>query len=532
MAGVPHCAKLICGYNGTKQRHQRSYYAIQKIGHQVARNSFQFPSVNRTGSSACSHRPSGAACRRHRDGAADESKPIPKEQLEQLVAPIALYPDSLISQILMAATYPIEVVQADRFAKANPKLTGDALTAQLEKEDWDPSVKSLVNFPTVLALMNDKLDSTITLGDAFIDDQSRVLNAIQRLRAKAQAEGNLKTTKEQKVTVEQAPPPDPQVITIEQPPPQIITIEPTNPQVIYVPTYNPTVVYGTWPYPAYPPYPYYPPGYVAAGVIGFGLGVACGAAWGYAWGNCNWGGGDVNINNSRNAEFNRNIDRSKYNNRADNSLPGDRGGNRENGGRDNGPGRGGDNGKFKHDPAHRKGASYRDQSTSQRLGGAQSKQAVQSRDAFRGRADTGRQDLSSGGASQFRGANAVTLGSEPRRSDRKQWSPRTGGRIFSKPRRRKPEPPGQHRKSRGRPGGRRRWRPKHACRKPARRLKPRHKQRQPFFRRWEPRRRRISWRRWEPRRWWSSLRIVKASCKRSSVLLIRTSPCLPFGTFN
>jgi hypothetical protein len=196
------------------------------------------------------------------------------EEIEPLVAPIALYPDSLVSQSLMASTYPLEVVEAARWAKANKTLKGDALTAALEQHTWGPSVKSLVNFPQVLDMMNQKLDMTQRLGDAFLAQQKDVLDAIQRLRSKAQAQGTLKTTKEQTVIVEQ-----PAAQTT------VIKIEPTNPQVVYVPTYNPTVVYGAWPYPTYPPYAYYPSGYVAAtAAFSFTAGVALGAAWGYAGG--------------------------------------------------------------------------------------------------------------------------------------------------------------------------------------------------------------------------------------------------------
>src|SRR5262245_22365482 len=185
------------------------------------------------------------------------------EEIEQLVASIALYPDSLVSQILMASTYPLEIVQADRWAKANKTLQGEALTAALEAQNWDPSVKSLVNFPQVLAAMSEKLDLTQKLGDAFLAQQKEVLDAIQRLRAKAQAQGNLKTTKEQTVIVEQSQPTT------------VIQIESTDPQVVYVPSYNPAVVYGAWPYPAYPPYSYYPyGGYLAAGALAFTAGVA------------------------------------------------------------------------------------------------------------------------------------------------------------------------------------------------------------------------------------------------------------------
>src|SRR5512135_1311000 len=209
--------------------------------------------------------------------AQEEGQGFNQPQLEQLLAPIALYPDELLSQILMASTYPLEVVQADRWAKQNKGLKGDALTAALEKQSWDPSVKSLVNFPDVLTMMSEKLDWTEQLGDAFLSSQKDVLDTVQKLRAKAQAEGNLKSTEQQKVVVEQ----------------ETIIIQPSDPQVVYVPQYNPSVVYGAWPYPAYPPYPVYPPGYVATAAFSFAAGVAVGAAWGYAWGNTNWHGGEI-----------------------------------------------------------------------------------------------------------------------------------------------------------------------------------------------------------------------------------------------
>jgi hypothetical protein len=220
-----------------------------------------------------------------------------QEELDQILAPIALYPDSLVAQILMASTYPLEVVQAERFAKQNASLKGEPLTKALESQTWDPSVKSLVNFPQVLTMMNEKLDWTQKLGNAFLAQQKPVMDTIQSLRAKAQAAGNLKTTKEQTVIVEQ----------------KIIKIEPASPQVIYVPAYNPTVVYGAWPYPAYPPYYYYPPGYVAtATAFSFMAGAAVGAAWGYAWGNNNWNSGNVDIDVNRNANINNNINRQNY----------------------------------------------------------------------------------------------------------------------------------------------------------------------------------------------------------------------------
>jgi len=295
-------------------------------------------------------------------------QPFKQEELDQLLAPIALYPDSLLAQIFMASTYPLEVVQAGRWTKENQNLKGDALTAALEKQDWEPSVKSLVNFPQVLDMMNEKLDWTQKMGDTFLAHQKEVMETVQKLRAKAEAQGNLKTTDQQKVVVEKET--------------QTIIIESANPQVVYVPTYNPTVVYGTWWYPAYPPYYYYPPGYAAgAAFISFGVGVAVGAAWGYAWGGCHWGHNEVNIDINRNTNINNNIDRSKYQNKVTTGQSG--------------------RGEWKHDPEHRKGVSYKDQATAQKFDKKASKD-VQSREAFRGRAEAGRQEIARGDADQFR----------------------------------------------------------------------------------------------------------------------------------
>jgi hypothetical protein len=257
-----------------------------------------------------------------------------QEELDALVAPIALYPDALLAQVLMAATYPLDVVQAARWVKANPNLRGDQLAAALEQQNWDPSVKSLVNFPSVLQMMNDKLDWTQRLGDAVLAQENDVMNAVQRLRHQAQASGNLETTSEQQVIVE--------------PQTQYVVIQPANPQVIYVPTYDPTVVYGAWPYPAYPPYAVYPPEYVATAVFSFVAGVAIGAAWGYAWGGCNWGHSDINVNVWRNQNINNNINRNYYASKITTS-PGGRG-------------------RWRHNPENRRGVAYRDQGTAQKFG--------------------------------------------------------------------------------------------------------------------------------------------------------------------
>jgi uncharacterized protein DUF3300 len=153
-----------------------------------------------------------------------------KEELDQMLAPIALYPDSLLSQILMASTYPIEIVDADRWVKQNPSLTGDQLDEALKDKNWDVSVKSLCHFPTVLSTMSQNLDETTRLGNAFLIQQQDVMNTIQELRAKAQAQGNLNTTEQQKIIVQQG----------------VTEIVPANPDVIYVPMYDPVLIYGPW----------------------------------------------------------------------------------------------------------------------------------------------------------------------------------------------------------------------------------------------------------------------------------------------
>ncbi len=201
------------------------------------------------------------------------TKSFSQEELDQLLAPIALYPDALLAQVLMASTYPLEVVSAERWVKANPSLKDKALEDALQSQTWDPAVKSLAVFPQVLTMMSQKLDWTQKLGDAFLAQQKEVMATAQALRAKAVAQGTLKDSKEQLVKTE------------TENNTTIIKIEPANPEVVYVPTYNPTVVYGAWPYPAYPPYYWYPPAYVApygGALLGFTAGVIIGGA---LWGN-------------------------------------------------------------------------------------------------------------------------------------------------------------------------------------------------------------------------------------------------------
>ena len=277
------------------------------------------------------------------------AKTFSEQEIQQLVAPIALHPDALFTQILMASTYPLEIVAADRWVRGNAGLKGKALEDALQGQTWDPSVKSLTVFPQVLTMMSEKLDWTQNLGDAFLAQQKDVLAAAQALRNKAAAAGTLKDTEQQKIVTEQVASKT------------VIQIVPTDPEVVYVPTYNPTVVYGAWPYPAYPPYYYYPPGYTAgAALFTFAAGAAVGAA---LWGDCDWGRGDVNINTTRYNSFNR----SSVTNR-----------------------------NWSHNAAHRGAVPYRDRGMAQRYRRGRTGADAAAREQFRGRADAGRSAIARG----------------------------------------------------------------------------------------------------------------------------------------
>ncbi len=251
---------------------------------------------------------------------------VPAADIDAIVAPIALYPDALVAQILAGATFPDQITEADKWVKANASLKGDALMQAVDKQPWDPSVKALTEFPSVLDNMANNLSWTSALGDVSYNQQADVMAAIQRLRKQAKDAGNLKSTSQ---------------MTVVQQSPQTIVIQPANPQVVYVPTYNPTVVYGT---------PYYPPGYstgalVATGLISFGVGMAVGAAinnsccgWGYnSWG-CGWHGGSVTYNRNvyvsrsnvyaNGNRYNYNSGRYNNGNRYNNNNVNNRSGNR------------------------------------------------------------------------------------------------------------------------------------------------------------------------------------------------------------
>jgi Protein of unknown function (DUF3300) len=202
--------------------------------------------------------------------------PLTPEQLRELVAPIALYPDALVAQILAASAYPTQIVEAERFLQENPNLKGKDLGDAVNQQDWDPSVKALTPFPSVLANLDKNLSWTSELGDANYNQQADVMQAIQFMRQKAQESGNLKTTPQQTVTDEGSD----------------VDIQPTNPNVVYVPSYDPELIYG-YPVGLWPGfYPWWGVGgpYLSFGV-GFGIGPFFGFGWGWpAWG-FNWGGG-------------------------------------------------------------------------------------------------------------------------------------------------------------------------------------------------------------------------------------------------
>jgi len=215
---------------------------------------------------------------------AAQSAPLNEAKLAQILAPVALYPDPLLMQMLVAATYPLEIVEAARFMREHSDLKDDALDKVLKDKKWDVSVKSLCHFPTVLDSMNKNLEVTKELGDAFLKNQKAVMDMVQELRSKAKEKGNLKSTEEQKV-VEQN---------------NTIVIEPAKPDVIYVPSYNCSYVYGPWWYPAYPPYVWYPP----PPRYHFVTGVVVGSALSHSWYHANWTRGRVDVNINRNINVN------------------------------------------------------------------------------------------------------------------------------------------------------------------------------------------------------------------------------------
>jgi hypothetical protein len=313
-----------------------------------------------------------------------QASTIPPDQLDSLVAPIALYPDPLLAQVLAASTYPLEIIQLQQWLESNKNLKDKALADAVAKQPWDPSVQALAALPDVVNRLANDIQWTSDLGNAFLAQQSDVMDAVQRMRKNAQDKGNLQSNEQQKVET--------RVVESKS----VIVVEQANPQVVYVPSYDPVVVYGAAIYP-YPPIYYPPAGYYAAGMaISFGVGVAMGAFWSGGWGwGCGWGGNN-NVYVNRNNNFNRNANLS--------------GGNRNNIGGRNRPStqpvRGGDRSGWQHNPAHRGGAPYRDRGTADRFGGTTRGDSLANRQAS-ARQQIGRQ----GGNLSGNRAGSGSLGS-------------------------------------------------------------------------------------------------------------------------
>ncbi|WP_421567248.1 DUF3300 domain-containing protein [Stenotrophomonas sp. PD6] len=271
-----------------------------------------------------------------------------REQLDQMLAPVALYPDALLAQVLMASSYPGDVTDAVAWSKAHPDAKGEDAVRQVANQSWDPSVQSLVAFPQLLAVLGQDPAWVQKMGDAFLAQPDAVMDAVQRLRRQAQSAGHLDSNEQQKVSTQPAAASAPQTIVIES----------ADPQVVYVPSYNPSVVYGSWAYPAYPPYYYPPPPYYYPGgaLLSFGIGVAVGGA---LWGDLDWGHGDIDIDVNRYNEFNSN----RQINRNDS--------------------------KWKHNAANRDGVPYRDGATRERFDGARdgARNGAAQREGYRGRDD-------------------------------------------------------------------------------------------------------------------------------------------------
>src|ERR1700756_2640260 len=276
----------------------------------------------------------------------EQTASIPPEQLDSLVAPIALYPDPLLSQTLVASTYPLEIIQLQQWLEKNKSLKDKALADAVQKEPWDASIQAMAALPDVVKQLAENIKWTTDLGNAFLAQQSDVMDAVQRMRKKAKEGGNLKSSEQQKVE------------TKEIASKEVIVIEQASPDVVYVPSYNPTVVYGPPAYP-YPPIAYPPPGYYAAGMaISFGIGIAMGAAWGGGWGyNSGWGGNN-NVTINRNNTFVNNSNRQNVSNRS---------------------ARG--NNTWQHNPQHRGGAPYSNRATANKYGGTTRGDSISNRQA-------------------------------------------------------------------------------------------------------------------------------------------------------
>ena len=302
---------------------------------------------------------------------------IPNDQLDSLVAPIALYPDPLLSQTLVASTYPLEIIQLQQWLEKNKNLKDKALTDAALKQPWDASIQAMVVLPDVVQRLANDIQWTTDLGNAFLAQQSDVMDAVQRMRKKAQGTGALTSNEQQKVETK----------VVENK--TVIVVEPARTEVVYVPTYSPVVVYGPPIYP-YPPiyYPPYPTGaIVASSMISFGVGVAVGAAWGgggWGWG-CGWGGNDIDINVNNNFVRNNNIRNT--------NVSGNRVGNSN---------------KWQHNAQHRGGAPYANKATADRYGGTARGDSLASRQSGARTQQAG--SGQAGAGSRSAGASAQSAG--------------------------------------------------------------------------------------------------------------------------
>lgn len=271
----------------------------------------------------------------------DSGKKLSPEQLQSLVAPVALYPDELLAQTLVASTYPLEIIQLQQWLAKHKELKDEALKDSVSKQPWDPSIQSMAAMPDLVKHLSDDIQWTTDLGNAFLAQQSEVMDAVQVMRKKAQEKGALESNDKQKVASKQVEVKDSTDTTKVVDNKQVIVVESANPEVVYVPSYNPTVVYG----PAYYPYPsiYYPVYTPGAAFVSFTFGMAWGAAmWGGACCHAGWGGRNVYVNN--NNYYNRTNSFNRTNVAAR-------------------------NGTWQHNPQHRGGAPYGDRATANRYGG-------------------------------------------------------------------------------------------------------------------------------------------------------------------
>jgi len=321
--------------------------------------------------------------------AADAATKATPDQLDSLVAPIALYPDPLLAQTLVASTYPLELIQLQQWMAKNPELKDKALADAVAKQPWESSVQTMAATPEVVKRLVDDIQWTTDLGNAFLDQQNDVMDAVQRMRKKAKDKGALESNEQQKVETK----------VVEEK--TVIVVQSANPEVIYVPSYSPTVVYGPPPYP-YPPiyYPPYPPG---AAFVSFSFGVMMGAAiWGGSCCGCGWGGGS---NNNVNINVNNNFNRNNVNNINRGGAGGAGGGN------------------WQHNPSHRGGTPYGNKGTANKYGGST-------------RGDSGNRGSTKAGQQPSRGGSspgANNKGGSPSAGNRASSTPSAGNRASSSP---------------------------------------------------------------------------------------------------